>query len=364
MIENQTGRSIVKLKTDRGGEYSSTEFLNYLQSEGIQIERGPAHRPMANAVAERFNRTLLGRIRSQLCQSGLPLSLWGELALYCSHQINCTPSRAIRNKAPIDLFHSLIPTHTHPFSYDRLKPFGCLAFAHDRHRVSKISPVAKRFIFVGIEPNANAWRLWDKSSQKIFITGDVAFREKVFPAAHETPPSSNINTFIYPTIYDAIPSPDTNIPQYNQSSTNTPNHTDTHLNSSDASCIEQVTETPALTTENATNESIEAIITETTEVEPSDSAPPRRSLRAPAPRTRYGFSATDNHDSDHPTYTQAMASADKGAWLTAMQEEFDAFKRHSVGTLVDVPPGANVLGGMWIFTKKRDQNNRICRFKA
>lgn len=156
LIEKQSGRSIVKLKTDRGGEYSSTEFLEYLQSEGIQTERGPAHRPMANAVAECFNRTMLGRIRSQLYQSGLPLSLWGELALYCSHQINYTPSKAINNLTPALLFQTLIPSHQHPFSSHRLKPFGCLAFAHDRHCTSKISPVAKRYIFVGIEPNANA----------------------------------------------------------------------------------------------------------------------------------------------------------------------------------------------------------------
>lgn len=43
MIEKQTQRSIVKLKTDRGGEYSSDEFIKYLQEEGIQVERGPAH---------------------------------------------------------------------------------------------------------------------------------------------------------------------------------------------------------------------------------------------------------------------------------------------------------------------------------
>lgn len=175
MIEKQTGRSIVKLKSDRGGEYSSNEFLEYLQTEGIQTERGPAQRPMANAVAERFNRTMLGRIRSQLHQSGLPLSLWGELAIYCSHQINSTPSKAIDNLTPIHLYQSLIPTHTHPFSSERLKTFGCLVFAHDRHRSSKVSPIAKRYVLVGIEANANAWKLWDRHTQRIFITGDAFF---------------------------------------------------------------------------------------------------------------------------------------------------------------------------------------------
>lgn len=180
------------------------EFLSYLQSEGIQTERGPANRPMANGVAERFNRTLLGRIRSQLHESGLPLSLWGELALYCSLQINCTPSKAINNMTPIKLFQNIIPSHTHPFSLNRLKPFGCLAIAHDRHRTSKVSPVAKCYIFVGVESNARAWRLWDKHSQRIFVTGDAIFRETIFPAAQNPQSPSITPSFTYPPLQEAI----------------------------------------------------------------------------------------------------------------------------------------------------------------
>lgn len=204
MIEKQTQCLIVKLKSDRGGEYSCAEFVRYLQEEGIQVERGPAHCPMANGVAERFNRTLIGRIRSQLFQSGLPLSLWGELALYCSVQISCIPSRSINNTSPLHLFESLTPTHTHPFSHLCLKPFGCLAFAHDRHRSSKVAPTSKRFIFVGIEPNARAWRLWDKHTQRIFVTGDAIFCENIFPAAHHSQSPSVHDDFTYPSIESTI----------------------------------------------------------------------------------------------------------------------------------------------------------------
>lgn len=42
------------------------EFVTYLNDNGIEIERGPAHRPMANSVVERFNRTILSCIRAQL----------------------------------------------------------------------------------------------------------------------------------------------------------------------------------------------------------------------------------------------------------------------------------------------------------
>lgn len=113
-MESNTGCKILKLKTDRGGEYSSTEFLNHLKSSAIDTERGPAHRPQANSVAERFNRTLLGRIRTQLHQSGLPFSLWGELVSYSSIQLNSSPSVAIENRTPLSMITPLLQGHHHP----------------------------------------------------------------------------------------------------------------------------------------------------------------------------------------------------------------------------------------------------------
>lgn len=132
MMEKKLGVGIVKLKSDRGGEYTSTDFLEFLREAGIETERGPADRPQANSVSERFNLTILSKIRTQLVASGLPLHLWGEAAVYSSLQINCAPSKAINFDIPIRLLENLSPTHIHPFDIERLKPFGSLCFALDR----------------------------------------------------------------------------------------------------------------------------------------------------------------------------------------------------------------------------------------
>lgn len=79
---------------------------------------------------------------------------------------------------------------------------------------------------------------------------------------------------------------------------------------------------------------------------------------------RYGFSATTGTDSDCPSYSKAMSGPDKEAWRQAMQQEFDSLIQHGVGKLVDPPKGANILGGMWIFNRKRDEYNRIIKYKA
>ena len=74
MVEKQTGKSIKVLRSDRGGEYLSTEFLNHLKDKGILSEWTPPYTPQLNGVAERRNRTLLDMVRSMMCFTDLPIS--------------------------------------------------------------------------------------------------------------------------------------------------------------------------------------------------------------------------------------------------------------------------------------------------
>jgi transposase InsO family protein len=73
-VEKQTGKSIKTLRSDRGGEYLSREFLDYLKECGIVSEWTPPGTPQHNGVAERRNRTLLDMMRSMLSFTDLPIS--------------------------------------------------------------------------------------------------------------------------------------------------------------------------------------------------------------------------------------------------------------------------------------------------
>jgi transposase InsO family protein len=57
--EKHRGKSIKFLRSDRGGEYLSTEFLDYLSEQGIVSQLTAPGTPQQNGVAERRNRTLL-----------------------------------------------------------------------------------------------------------------------------------------------------------------------------------------------------------------------------------------------------------------------------------------------------------------
>jgi len=65
-MEKQTGKRIKRLRTDGGAEYTSKEFENFLQQEGILKETTAPYSPQSNGVAEQANRTIYHRGASTL----------------------------------------------------------------------------------------------------------------------------------------------------------------------------------------------------------------------------------------------------------------------------------------------------------
>lgn len=365
-VESNSGFKILKLKSDRGGEYSSTEFLTHLRDLAIDIKRGPANRPTANSVSERFNRTLIGRLRTQFEQSGLPLFLWGELVMYSALQINLSPSVAIDLATPYSLFTPHLTGHHHPLKPARFRPFGCLGYVLDVH-ASKLKPVAQRMFFVGLEPGSNAYRFWDTVHSKVVVSVDAKFDESTFPARGDRlSPSASVvaSTFDYDALRifpDQIPPPTDNV---------------------NAATMDLVVDIP-LAVEDEQHTAIPTPADHTLDPQSTCAVSPaphdeesdpldlpthstRQSTRTRTVPRRYGFLASDaeGSTSDNPSYDEALAGPDRAHWVAAMTAEWESFCQHNVGTLVDSPEGANVLGGMWVLSRPRDEHHRIVKYKA
>ncbi|KAL0400193.1 UNVERIFIED_CONTAM: Transposon Ty2-B Gag-Pol polyprotein [Sesamum radiatum] len=73
-VENQTNRKIKALRSNRGGEYLSGEFMDCLKENGILSQWTPPGTPQLNGVAERRNRTLLDMVWSMMSFTELPPS--------------------------------------------------------------------------------------------------------------------------------------------------------------------------------------------------------------------------------------------------------------------------------------------------
>lgn len=59
MTEKSTGRQLKVLRTDNGGEYTSSELQDFLKKEGVRHELTVPKTPEQNKVAERMNKTLM-----------------------------------------------------------------------------------------------------------------------------------------------------------------------------------------------------------------------------------------------------------------------------------------------------------------
>ena len=94
-VETQTGKSIKMLRSDRGGEYLSDNFIDYLKENGILSQWTPPRTPQHNGVSERRNRTLLDMVRSMMGFTDLPLNLWGYALEAAAYLLNKVPTKAV-----------------------------------------------------------------------------------------------------------------------------------------------------------------------------------------------------------------------------------------------------------------------------
>ena len=83
-VENQLGKCIKAIRSDRGGEYLLGDFKDYLTQNGIVSQLTPPGTPQQNGVAERRNRILLEMVRSMMSYSTLPVSFWGYALKNCN----------------------------------------------------------------------------------------------------------------------------------------------------------------------------------------------------------------------------------------------------------------------------------------
>jgi hypothetical protein len=77
----------------------------------------------------------------------------------------------------------------------------------------------------------------------------------------------------------------------------------------------------------------------------------------------YDFALTAALD-EPVTYKQAIESADRDAWLHAINDELMSHDKNHTWDIVERNDGMNVIGSKWVFKIKRDVNGKPVRHKA
>nr|GEU89591.1 hypothetical protein [Tanacetum cinerariifolium] len=94
-VENQLGKTIKLLRSDRKGEYISQEFLDHLKDHEIIAHHTPPYMPQHNGVSENRNRTLLDMVQSMMSQTTLPKSFWDYAFKTAARILNMVPTKKV-----------------------------------------------------------------------------------------------------------------------------------------------------------------------------------------------------------------------------------------------------------------------------
>nr|GMD76143.1 Retrovirus-related Pol polyprotein from transposon TNT 1-94 [Ipomoea batatas] len=119
--------------------------------------------------------------------ANFPKEFWGDCILHAVYIINRLPSVALNNKVPYQVLFNKMPQYQH------LRVFGCLTFAAipSCHR-DKLSPRARKCIFLGFAKGVKGYKLLDINTREVFLSRDVSVYEDVFPfqTSQDTQPSN------------------------------------------------------------------------------------------------------------------------------------------------------------------------------
>ena len=326
IVTNESGERIVRLRTDNGGEYVSTDFQEYLKSKGIQHELTVPYSPQQNGIAERMNRTLMESARSMMLHANLPNRFWAEAIATAAYLRNRSATAALEDGVtPYEKWHDRKPNLKH------LRVFGCAAFAHvpDCNR-RKLDGKAIRLRFVGYSKNPKGYRLHDEQTDKVITRRDVTFDESNFLLRSES-----LEVLAIPTETVELQQPestDNGNPEQREDTSQQGHHSDS---------------------------------------EPQD----RRPERVRNPPIRYGDWVSHVATCEHFAYNvcqvpepksldEALSGPHAKEWKEAADSEYQSLMENGTWDLVELPEGREAIGSKWVFKVKHDSCGKVERFKG
>jgi hypothetical protein len=172
LVEKESGCIIQCLRSDRGGEYTSHDFNEFCNTQGIKRQLTAAYTPQQNGVSERKNRTLLNIVISLLSCKNVPKRFWPEALKWATYVMNRSPTVSVKNITPEEAWSGIKPSVHH------FRVFGCLAYAHipDSQR-KKLDNKSIKCVHLGLSDESKAYKLYDPAQRKIIVSRDVIFDE-------------------------------------------------------------------------------------------------------------------------------------------------------------------------------------------
>ncbi|CAI5953247.1 unnamed protein product [Closterium sp. NIES-65] len=163
---------VLRLHSDRGGEFSSGLLRAYCRARGIRQTFTLPDSPQQNGIAERRIGMVMDVARTSMMHAAAPHFLWPFAVRYAAHQINLHPRVSRPETSPALLWTGKVGDAS------AFRVWGSRAFVRDLSP-DKLSPRAAPCVFLGFPPDAPGWQFYHPTSRRVLSSQDVTFDESV-----------------------------------------------------------------------------------------------------------------------------------------------------------------------------------------
>ncbi|CAI7859712.1 unnamed protein product [Closterium sp. NIES-54] len=177
---------VLRLHSDRGGEFSSDLLRAFCRLEGIRQTFTLPASPQQNGIAERRIGMVMDVARTSMIHAAAPHFLWPFAVQYAAHQINLQPRVSLPETTPTQRWTGNVGDAS------AFRVWGSRAFVRIT-TADKLSSCAVPCVFLGFPPDAPGWQFYHPTSRRVLSSQDVTFDESVlyyrlFPHRTASPP--------------------------------------------------------------------------------------------------------------------------------------------------------------------------------
>lgn len=365
--ERQQNLKVKIIRCDCGGEYKSNAMRDYCKENGIIIDYTTPYSPQLNGKAERYNRTLMEKVRAMMYESNVDGELWGEAAKTACYILNRIPVERDQ-VTPTEKWTNRKPTLKY------LQVFGSEAYSKNLEYLHKLDKRSKKYILVGFTPTG--YKLWDKEQRKIIVRRDVVFLNKIPNEENSKDEKESIKIIIENQNYLPI-----------QVHTEDINQEEEEKDSESVKCLDQNEDTEYESTEEYTDtgkspnkEGKRKQVSSSDEREEQQDEDSKNQKEDKNENQKKEESNLNNGQESnlnneprkshrtrkqpeklndyftYLTYSEATTGPEKEEWIKAINSEKQSLKENNVWELVDRAEAGNrkVLTNKWVLKQKND----------
>ncbi|CAI7896004.1 unnamed protein product [Closterium sp. NIES-53] len=163
---------ILRLHSDRGGEFSSARLGAFCRARGIRQTFMLPASPQQNGIAERRIGMVMDVARTSMIHAAAPHFLWPFAVQYAAHQLNLQPRVSVPETSPTLRWTGKVGDAS------AIRVWGSRAFVRDLS-ADKLSPRAVPCVFLGFPPDAPGWQFYHPTLRRVLSSQDVTFDESV-----------------------------------------------------------------------------------------------------------------------------------------------------------------------------------------